>query len=96
MSNHFLGENFWGRHEDIWDLLKNEENYVSEDESENEVCVEIQNHEFSDRDKDKNDELSFEGTDEVKTRLEKQIQENENKNLKSETNAEVSTKTDWF
>ncbi|GFT71585.1 hypothetical protein NPIL_283231 [Nephila pilipes] len=73
MSKRFRGENFWGRPEAIRELLKelsDERNYVSEDESENEDCVEIQNHEFTDSETDENDELSFESTDEEKTILE--------------------------
>ncbi|GFT77874.1 endoribonuclease Dicer [Nephila pilipes] len=57
--------------------------------------MEIQNHEFTDNNQDENDELSFESTDEGKTILGKQTQEDENKNLKSEVNAEVSNESDW-
>ncbi|GFT80462.1 piggyBac transposable element-derived protein 4 [Nephila pilipes] len=71
-----------------------EENKISEDESENEDFVEIQNDEFADGDKDENDELSFESTDDAKIILEKQTQKDENKNLKSEAKAEVSNKSE--
>ncbi|GFU19895.1 hypothetical protein NPIL_380681 [Nephila pilipes] len=98
MSKYFREENFWDRPKAILELLKelsNEENYVSEDKSKNEKCVEIQNHEFTGSDKEENDELSFENTDEGKTILEKQTQEGEKKNLKSKANAEVPNKSDW-
>ncbi|GFT80268.1 hypothetical protein NPIL_114421 [Nephila pilipes] len=52
---HFCGEKFWGRLEAIRQLskeLSDEENYISEDESEKEDC-----HEFTDSDKDENAEL---------------------------------------
>ncbi|GFT28920.1 hypothetical protein NPIL_244901 [Nephila pilipes] len=93
----FPRRKFLGRPEAIRELLKelnDEENYISEDESQNEDSVEIQNYEFTDSDKDENDELLFESTDEGKSILEKQTQEDENKNLKSEANAEVSNKSD--
>ncbi|GFU07586.1 hypothetical protein NPIL_670781 [Nephila pilipes] len=96
MSKRFRGENFSGRPVVIHELLKelsDEENYISEDESENEDCVEIQNHQFTDSDRDKNDELSFESTDDGKTILEKQTQEVENKNLKSAD--QKINKSDW-
>ncbi|GFS37192.1 hypothetical protein NPIL_275151, partial [Nephila pilipes] len=55
MSKRFRGENFWDRPEAILELLKelsDEDIYISEDGSENKDCVEIQNHEFTDSDKD--------------------------------------------
>ncbi|GFS78568.1 hypothetical protein NPIL_604391 [Nephila pilipes] len=75
MSKRFRREKFWGRPEIIRELLKelsDEYSSISADESENEDYVEIQNHEFIYSDKDENDELSFERTDEGKTILEKQ------------------------
>ncbi|GFS87585.1 hypothetical protein NPIL_107071 [Nephila pilipes] len=74
MSKRFRGENFSDRPETIRELLKelsDEENYISEDESENEDCIEIQNHEFTVIDKEENEELSFESTDEGRAILEK-------------------------
>ncbi|GFS91599.1 DDE_Tnp_1_7 domain-containing protein [Nephila pilipes] len=50
------------------------------------------NYEFTDSDKDENDELSYESTDEGKTILEKQTQDDENKNIKSEANAKYQIK----
>ncbi|GFU13133.1 hypothetical protein NPIL_357441 [Nephila pilipes] len=67
---------------------------VTADESKNEDCVEIQNPEFTGSEKDENEELSFENTDEGKTILEKQPQEDENRNLKFKTNVKVSNKND--
>ncbi|GFS31711.1 hypothetical protein NPIL_319921 [Nephila pilipes] len=75
MSKRFRGKHFWTRPETIRELLNalsDEDNYISGDESENKDCVEIQNHEFTDSNKDENDESSFNSTDEGKTILEKQ------------------------
>ncbi|GFR03465.1 hypothetical protein TNCT_580321 [Trichonephila clavata] len=49
MSKRFRGENFWGKPEAIRELLKelgDDEEFISEDESENEDFIEVENSEF--------------------------------------------------
>ncbi|GBM49045.1 hypothetical protein AVEN_153556-1 [Araneus ventricosus] len=44
--------------------------------------IEVENHEFTDSDKDEKEELSFDNKDEEETKIEKQTQEDENMKLK--------------
>ncbi|GFW82560.1 hypothetical protein TNCV_1794531 [Trichonephila clavipes] len=61
MSKRFRAENCWGKPEAISELLKvlsDADNFFSEDKSENEDFIEVQNYEFTNSDREESDGVS--------------------------------------
>lgn len=86
MSKRFRGDNFWGRPDAIRKLLKelsDDESSLSGDESENDF-LEVENLEFTDSDRDGNedmDSIKTDGKSVTKTKLQKQTQAEESTKL---------------